>query len=118
MTPDKDYDNRLSRVEAVVEGLADELGKLTKAVQTISDRTRPQWGNYMAAASVLLLIIGMVGSGYIRDMKRIEGNVEMLSKTSLTQSYESGRRQVQIGRCYRRYKGFRHYSAKGNGATC
>ena len=62
MTPDKDYDNRLSRVEAVVEGLADELGKLTKAVQTISDRTRPQWGNYMAAASVLLLIIGMVGS--------------------------------------------------------
>ena len=68
-----------STASSVDSSLKTVFGRMDKSEQMHSDteqRQREQsktpWANYIATAALVLVIIGMVSSGYIRDLNRIE----------------------------------------------
>ncbi len=75
-------DRRLSRLEAVVEGLASDVDKVIGSISHLGDaviaRGETNWSVLGTWAAVLLVVIGMGGSGYIRDLDRLEHRQEIL----------------------------------------
>jgi hypothetical protein len=71
-------DNRLSRLEAVVEGIGRDLDTLTRTVQSLADRvgdrSQTDWRAMAAWATVILAVVALGGSGFVRDLTRVEGN--------------------------------------------
>ncbi|MEE8429042.1 MAG: hypothetical protein V3S33_06025 [Gammaproteobacteria bacterium] len=82
-----DFDSRLSRLETIVESLADTVKKIPGSIgdlregfyQSLSnlankfdERGKTDWRAIFSAAALVLLIIGMFSAGYVRDLNRVE----------------------------------------------
>lgn len=95
-----DVDERIARIEAVTIGLAESVEKLSKTVNEISERvsasTKTDWGRLLGLSAIILTIVGMLGSGYVRDMNRVEAVADDLVKRSGTTEYERGKTDQQI----------------------
>lgn len=89
------YDARITAVEVGIKGLSDAMqnfkldvdGKfdhllsvITAMRSDISTAGKAQWPTYIAALAVVLVIVGMVGSGYVRDQERTEKDVSVLQE--------------------------------------
>jgi hypothetical protein len=79
----KDLESRVSSVETAVEHIEVGMGDIKDSIRTgfseikreIDDQqqnSRPQVVAWAGWAAVLLLVIGMFGSGYVRDLNRVE----------------------------------------------
>ncbi len=84
-------DSRLSRLEAVVENLARDVGDL-KDVVIAGGKTN--WSVLASWAAVLLAIISILGSGYVADLTRLEKRVEE-ERTQIYSMYEDHARLDQ-----------------------
>jgi hypothetical protein len=91
---DGDHHARITALEVNVKSLVNSLhefkddvdakfGHLTVLIQSVrSDITvgsKTQWPTFIGALAVGLVIIGMVGNGYVRDQNRTENEVGILS---------------------------------------
>ena len=69
-------DQRLSRLEAVVEGLSADVDRIARSVgeltRTVSNRQQTPWATMAAWAAVIISVMALAGSGYVRDMGRQE----------------------------------------------
>jgi hypothetical protein len=76
----------VSKQEAQITGLREDVRKvvdrLESLVDRLSEKSRPQYGTWIASGALIVtvtsLIIGGFGSGFIRDIKRVEetGRIE------------------------------------------
>ncbi len=104
ITPVVALESRMSATERNVAAIQESIENLVHAVDRSSkgiDRlreqrttdARPQYGIMIAiggvAATVVLAIVGIAGSGYVRDQTRIEGDVRSITNSSLKQHIES-----------------------------
>ncbi len=102
---DHDTEKRLTSVEVELSSVKDVLFSFKKdfddkfeslfqAVGHIRDRhieaTRPQWGVYFSVITIVLVIIGMIGSGYIRDQYRMEESQKQLIEAFTKHTSELG----------------------------
>lgn len=86
---------RLSKVEANIDSMRDAferhaeatsraIAKLTHHIDDLAAknaaRDRTNWTQLASLAAVVLVIIGMIGSGYVRDMNRLEAAVARLDR--------------------------------------
>ena len=65
-----DVDTKLEHIVTIVNGVRGDL----------LDQGKTQWPTYFGGLAVVLVIVGMVGSGYVRDQERTEGSVQVLNK--------------------------------------
>lgn len=61
MAEESKLDQRISRLEATVEGIATNLQSLAHTVQTIASQNRTNWGVIISAGSLLVGIITVMG---------------------------------------------------------
>lgn len=77
------FEERLSRLEATVEtfvltvskDIQEQNGNINALRQAIQEQNRTPWHNYIAGFGVLLVVLAMFGSGYVRDLSRVELDV-------------------------------------------
>lgn len=75
-----DVHERVSRIEATLETFVVTVSKDIQETNQnvdalrhlIQDSLKTPWQNYIAAAGVILMLVAMFGSGYIRDLSRVE----------------------------------------------
>lgn len=73
-------DTRLSRLEAIVENfvstVSNDIQQQNRSIDALrkafQEHNRTPWTNVFGGATIVLLIIGMFGSGYVRDLSRVE----------------------------------------------
>lgn len=78
------FEERLSRLEATVEtfvltvskDIQDQNSNINALRKAIQEQIKPQYQNWIAAAGVLLLVVGMFGSVYLRDLNRFERDMQ------------------------------------------
>jgi len=89
------YDARITALEVGIKGVGSTIHELKSDIDSrleailasvnvvrmdLQAQGKTQWPTYIAAMAVGLVIVGMVGSGYVRDQGRTEKNVEFLLK--------------------------------------
>ena len=101
MNDNKESDNvssRLSKLEAMVASLAEDVSNLTLSIRSIST---PNWSTYIGFAGIILTIVGMVGGaifvGYSESRKRTESDVNSLLMKALDLEYKRGVSETEIG---------------------
>jgi len=87
----EDHSDRITRTELAVEGLDNDISTLTKtvdsgfrdlrnaieAIQTrYNEQNKTPWGVLASWASVIILLMTIIGSFYVRDLGRVERQVE------------------------------------------
>lgn len=106
---------RTTRVETQIVSLTESLQSLAQSVKDmgtgieksisnlhnkIDGMGKTDWGRIIGFTSVVLVIIGIVGgsigSGYLRDMARLEKNVEVSNTRDFDQQYNRGKIEQQI----------------------
>ena len=85
-------DQRLSRLEAVVEGLSADVDRIARSVseltRTVSNRQQTPWATMAAWAAVIISVMALAGSGYVRDMGRQE--LKLMSVEASIQEHFQG----------------------------
>lgn len=80
----RDLSERMAGVETSLSSVSSGMNRLIESVNTVitkqSDSTKTPWANYIAAGSLFLVIIMMLGSGYVRDLDRVEEDVDKVSE--------------------------------------
>jgi len=101
MSEQHQIESRVSRLETNMENLVEDIRQtnqnvvsLGKAIETMSTNTtnaiteladklhsstQTQWGPMLSFTAIVLVIVGMVGSGYVRDQYRIEDQQEAIT---------------------------------------
>lgn len=76
MTDNNDHGQRLAAVESRLDSLSVDIKEIKQGIllltRTVSDAQKPQFATLAAWALVLLMVIGFLGSGYVRDIARID----------------------------------------------
>lgn len=76
-----EYDRRLSHVETIVAGLSTamsslraDIEKVARSIEKLSEKQSvgTPWGVLASWAGVIITIMMLIGSGYVRDINRIE----------------------------------------------
>jgi len=79
----KNLPSRVSRLEASVERIESDIQSMIKAVDRmasrISEGQKAPWQTLIAGAGVLILIIGGLAQGYVRDQHRVERDLTALT---------------------------------------
>ena len=76
-------EERVSRLEATVEtfvhtvskDIQDQNANINALRQAIQEQGTPKWQNYIATAAVMLGVLAMIGSAYVRDLGRAEARI-------------------------------------------
>ena len=92
-------EERLSRLEATVEtfvltvskDIQDQNSNINALRKAIQEQVKPQYQNWIAASGVLLLIVGLFGSVYLRDLRRTEHDLDMINEWRLGYSIEDAK---------------------------
>lgn len=97
---------RLSHVEQEVAGLKTDVAHIRHSQDNIEDalrdiskriaeNNRPQWATYAAWASVLIVMAAAFGSGYVDDLKDVEGEVDVVEARFRQHEQLGGHRPMQ-----------------------
>jgi hypothetical protein len=98
-TEDADFGGRLARVETAVESIQQDLASNTEATRQIASEmhraiaglSRTNWPTYAAWSGVIVIVMGAIGSPFIRDLTRIEG-------TEMALQSEAHAREVEMAK--------------------
>jgi hypothetical protein len=104
---DKALETRVARVEIAVNHIEDGMVDLRESIsqgfrdikqdlEHQKDVNKPKIVAWAGWAAVILIVIGMFSSGYIRDLERLEATLEQQSRLIIEQSrvYTSIRSEV------------------------
>ncbi len=73
--------NDLSAIATGLEGLGKDFRQsMDRLQEKIASQSATPWGVLASWASVIILILTIVGSFYVRDLSRIQGDVERIPK--------------------------------------
>jgi len=74
----------VTTVRSQFDNTSDQFEVLYKHIDGLRDaiqqRDRTPWANYLSALALLFVVIGFGAQGYIRDLSRIERDVEVLDR--------------------------------------
>lgn len=82
------HENRLSRLEAIVENIAREVGDLKDIVRA---RSQTNWSVLASWAAVIIAVVSLAGSGYVRDLTRLEYDARILENRIITDEVDAGK---------------------------
>lgn len=86
-------DNRISRLEAIVEALAHDVQDL-KDLYIAGNKTN--WSVLAAWAAVVIAVVSLIGSGYVGDMTRVERDVNSNTKHLQSMMVVEAKQQVVL----------------------
>jgi len=79
----KDLSTEVAGIKSEVASIGKSMEHLIIAFDRSSardlDSQKTPWANYIAAGVLVVLMVGMVGSGYVRDLERIEQDQKLTS---------------------------------------
>lgn len=80
--------SRLDRIEKGIEGIADKMG----------ERSRTNWGTLAAWAAVIIAVMGLYSSGYVRDLGEQAGRLESLQEREIQNTTDLARANEVLSR--------------------
>jgi len=91
MTINNNIKERLGVVESEVDSIKESVAELAIVVKegfsTLAEKQRTDWKSIFAGMSIFFIVIfgviSFLGSGYIRDLNRIEGNQRLVIQTQI-----------------------------------
>ena len=99
-----DIDQRLSRLEATVEALARDVTSVAESVRKLSDAVRVQastpWSTLAAWAGVILVVVSLGMSGYVREIgtleRKQEAHIELAGHPTAIQRTEGVTEKLEL----------------------
>jgi len=96
MENDTKIDQRLSRLEAVVGGLAESVNALTSDVRTMMTGKPTNWGWIISAASLVAILLTLLVSPIYKETSQNKLLLESIRQKEIEQSYSNGVRDEKI----------------------
>jgi hypothetical protein len=78
-----------TRIDALTSVVRENQGQISHRLDSLSDEIRrlgtakTPWGVLAGWATVVLAVVALAGSGYIRDMGRLEKNLNRIDQTAM-----------------------------------
>jgi len=95
----KDLSNEMSGMKAGMDAMNKTMLNLVDAFDGAQSKQQENqktpWANYLSAFALILVMVGMVGSGYVRDLNRLENTLEKLQTTLSDKIFEL---YVEVGK--------------------
>jgi len=74
-------ESRVSRLEGVVDSLADDVKGVTRAIDKLVDSQKTSWPTVFAGVGLIVTILFAFGSGYVRDITELKKEIKQLEST-------------------------------------
>lgn len=74
-------ESRVSRLEGVVDSLAEDVKGVTRAIDKLIDSQQTSWPTVFAGVGLIVTILFAFGSGYVRDISELKEEIKLLENT-------------------------------------